>query len=123
MVKTLRNQKGITLIELLAVIVIIGIVAAIAVPAIGKTIENSKTSADNASVSLIKESAIRYALDGSGTFNGNTFTITIKALADAGYLNAVPTFQKLGYNDNTVVTVTKSDNGSVAATLPTLTTP
>ena len=31
----LKNEKGLTLIELLAVIVILGIIAAIAVPSIG----------------------------------------------------------------------------------------
>lgn len=40
--KMLRNEKGLTLIELLAVVVILGIIAAIAVPSIGKIIDNSK---------------------------------------------------------------------------------
>ena len=39
------NQKGLTLVELLAVIVILGIIAAIAIPAIGSIIENSRVSA------------------------------------------------------------------------------
>ena len=38
----LTNQKGLTLIELLAVIVILGIIAAIAIPSIGNIIQNSK---------------------------------------------------------------------------------
>ncbi len=33
--KRLKNEKGLTLVELLAVIVILGIIAAIAVPSIG----------------------------------------------------------------------------------------
>ena len=33
--KRLNNEKGLTLVELLAVIVILGIIAAIAVPSIG----------------------------------------------------------------------------------------
>ncbi|MDN7226964.1 prepilin-type N-terminal cleavage/methylation domain-containing protein [Planococcus sp. N064] len=40
--KKLKEQKGMTLIELLAVIVIIAIIAAIAIPAIGNIIENSR---------------------------------------------------------------------------------
>ncbi|WP_210366743.1 type II secretion system protein [Bacillus sp. REN3] len=39
------NQRGFTLVELLAVIVILGIIAAIAVPSIGKIIDNSKDDA------------------------------------------------------------------------------
>ncbi len=38
----LKDQKGMTLIELLAVIVIIAIIAAIAIPAIGNIIDNSR---------------------------------------------------------------------------------
>ncbi len=40
--KRLNNEKGLTLVELLAVIVILGIIAAIAVPSIGGIIENSE---------------------------------------------------------------------------------
>ncbi|MFJ3387394.1 MULTISPECIES: prepilin-type N-terminal cleavage/methylation domain-containing protein [unclassified Lysinibacillus] len=43
--KLLKNQKGLTLIELLAVIVILAIIAAIAIPAIGNVISNSKDKA------------------------------------------------------------------------------
>ncbi|MBY0222518.1 type II secretion system protein [Sporosarcina aquimarina] len=43
--KKLKNEKGLTLVELLAVIVILGIIAAIAVPAIGNIIDNSRAKA------------------------------------------------------------------------------
>ncbi len=43
--KLLKNQKGLTLIELLAVIVILAIIAAIAIPAIGNIITNSREKA------------------------------------------------------------------------------
>ena len=46
----LKEQKGLTLIELLAVIVILAIIAAIAIPAIGNIIDNSRVGtmkADN----------------------------------------------------------------------------
>ncbi|MBK3493443.1 prepilin-type N-terminal cleavage/methylation domain-containing protein [Viridibacillus sp. YIM B01967] len=41
----MKNEKGMTLIELLAVIVIIAIIALIAIPAIGNIINNSKDKA------------------------------------------------------------------------------
>jgi type IV pilus assembly protein PilA len=41
----LKNQKGLTLIELLAVVVILGIIAAIAVPSIGNLIQKSRVDA------------------------------------------------------------------------------
>lgn len=43
--KLLKNQKGMTLVELLAVLVILGIIAAIAIPMIGNTIKDSKEKA------------------------------------------------------------------------------
>ena len=39
------NNKGVTLIELLIVIVVIGIISAFAVPAVGKFLENAEKSA------------------------------------------------------------------------------
>ena len=43
--KRIKNEKGLTLIELLAVIVILAIIAAIAIPAIGNIIANSRAKA------------------------------------------------------------------------------
>lgn len=87
MTKLLKNAKGLTLVELLAVIVILGIVAAIAIPAISGTIEKSKKNADAASVKMIQEAAIRYAID-------NDYTSVVKAdgdiatkLVGGGYLS------------------------------------
>lgn len=45
MKKRIKNEKGLTLIELLAVIVILAIIAAIAIPAIGNIIQNSRDKA------------------------------------------------------------------------------
>ncbi|WP_191560715.1 type IV pilin protein [Metabacillus idriensis] len=46
--KMLKNERGLTLIELLAVVVILGIIAAIAVPSIGNVIQKSKDDAVHA---------------------------------------------------------------------------
>lgn len=70
--KYLKNQKGLTLIELLAVIVILGIIAAIAVPAIGSVIEKTRLDAVRADAMQVLDAAkLKVASEGvpdSGTF-------------------------------------------------------
>ncbi|MGL6009577.1 MAG: type II secretion system protein, partial [Culicoidibacterales bacterium] len=57
MFKTIKNQKGITLVELLAVMVIVGIIAAISIPAIGNLIENTRKDAFIATAQNVTEAA------------------------------------------------------------------
>jgi len=55
--KQINNEKGLTLIELLAVIVILAIVAAIAIPSIGNIIGKSKERAILADASMVLSGA------------------------------------------------------------------
>lgn len=61
--KKLKDQRGLTLIELLAVIVILGIIAAIAVPAIGNLISNTEKKATVAEGIQIINAAKMYAAE------------------------------------------------------------
>ncbi|MFF2090423.1 prepilin-type N-terminal cleavage/methylation domain-containing protein [Paenibacillus sp. NPDC058174] len=83
-----RNEKGLTLIELLAVLVIVGIIAAIAIPAIGGTIAKSKEKADEATEAMITDAALRYVIDLNVSQTQSGVLIS-KLIAD-GYLNAAP---------------------------------
>ncbi|MFE6167713.1 prepilin-type N-terminal cleavage/methylation domain-containing protein [Viridibacillus arvi] len=68
--KMIKNERGMTLIELLAVIVIIAIIAAIAIPAIGNIITNQKEKAILADASTILSGAKLAFADGAcGTDN------------------------------------------------------
>ncbi|TMV52641.1 prepilin-type N-terminal cleavage/methylation domain-containing protein [Paenibacillus mesophilus] len=102
--KLLKNQKGLTLVELLAVIVILGIIAAIAIPSIGGIVENSKRNADAETDTLVREAAILYLttvdpdgnglLAGGGAVAGYTAgtpdTVTATTLQAQGYLRNIP---------------------------------
>ena len=61
MIKSLLNKKGVTLVELLAVVVILGIIAAIAVPTIGNLIANQQEKADQATLQNVIAAAKTYA--------------------------------------------------------------
>ncbi|PIC96669.1 Tfp assembly type protein [Sporosarcina sp. P26b] len=92
------NQKGLTLVELLAVIVILGIIAAIAVPAIGNIITNSKVNAMKADGQNILAAAQMYFAE-----NGEK-TAELVDLTGGGFLNDV--------GGITEATVSKVDGGN-----------
>ncbi len=78
----LKNKKGLTLIELIAVLVILGIIAAIAVPTIGNTINNQKERAATAEWSAIQSAAELYAVQ-----NTDDDEISMKDLFDNDYIS------------------------------------
>lgn len=81
LLKKRLNQKGLTLIELLAVIVILAIVAAIAVPAIGNVISNSRVGAIKGDAQTAMAAANIYFTD-NGSANGATVTVAQLVTAD-----------------------------------------
>ncbi|WP_137791981.1 type II secretion system protein [Bacillus sp. E(2018)] len=63
--KYAKNEKGLTLIELLVVIVILGIIAAIAVVSIGGIIGNTKDKAKvTEAVQIINAAKLKHSTDG-----------------------------------------------------------
>lgn len=56
-------KRGFTLVELLAIIVIIAIIGLIVVPTVNTAIKNSKERAYEAQVAIIEEGAHKWALD------------------------------------------------------------
>lgn len=58
--KKLKDQRGLTLIELLAVIVILGIISAIAIPSVGNIIQESRIDAVRADAIQVLNAAKMY---------------------------------------------------------------
>lgn len=89
--KLIRNEKGLTLIELLAVIVILGIIAAIAIPSIGGLIDNSKKDAHVANAQqMINAAKIAVTADKDLIpANGEYTVLPLAYLEDKGYLETV----------------------------------
>jgi len=92
--KHLSSQRGVTLIELLAVIVILGIIAAIAVPAVLTQINEAETGAQDATDKVIVDAADRYFV-----MNSNEADVTLDELVSGGYLKSLPD----GYAGTTTV--------------------
>jgi prepilin-type N-terminal cleavage/methylation domain-containing protein len=68
--KTRRSQAGFTLIELLVVVLIIGILAAIAVPQYFKVVEKGKFAESMQFLSGLKGAQERYLAKNGNYFNG-----------------------------------------------------
>ncbi|MQR94845.1 type II secretion system protein [Fictibacillus phosphorivorans] len=70
--KYAKNEKGLTLIELLVVIVILGIIAAIAVVSIGGIIGNTKDKAKvTEAVQIINAAKLKHSTDGALPSDGS----------------------------------------------------
>jgi len=59
----MRNQKGFTLIELIMVTIILGILAAVAIPRYMTTVEKAEAAAEDAVVNSIKAGLETYAVE------------------------------------------------------------
>ncbi|MFC3040113.1 competence type IV pilus major pilin ComGC [Virgibacillus xinjiangensis] len=104
--KNWKKEKGFTLVELLAVIVILGIIVAIAVPAVGSIIDSSEKDAHEANVELFINAAKMADMDEEYDIESG---ISLGDLLDGGYLEEIPTNPTDGIEYSG--SVTKSDDG------------
>jgi len=66
-----RNQKGFTLVELMVVVVIIGVLVAIAVPVYNSVTERAEKSACQANQRIIDSAVMQYQVENDGKYPEN----------------------------------------------------
>ena len=84
------KNKGYTLVELLAVFVILGIIIMISVPVISETINSSKDKAYDEQVKILENAARTYMSEHSKDLpdnNGLSFYVEVEYLKDSGLIS------------------------------------
>ena len=82
-----KNNKGFTMIELLAVVVIMGLLTTIAVPAVYKYVTRARGTSTDTMMKSTFEAAENYMMDNNKIVKaGETYPIDVKVLVEQQYL-------------------------------------
>ncbi len=99
-----NNKKGFTLIELMIVVAIIGILAAIAIPKFADLINKSKEGATKGALSSVRSALQVYYGDNEGWFPADNLAVLTN---NGKYINEIPVAKlpTTGHADSSLVTV------------------
>lgn len=110
-----NSKKGFTLIELMIVVAIIGILAAIAIPKFADLINKSKEGATKGALASVRSSINVYYGDNEGWYPAGpaaaaSATSILAASLTPKYINAIPDAKLpgTGHADNALVAVTST---------------
>ena len=83
-----KGQKGFTLIELIAVLVILTIIMSIAIPSISASIERSKEKQRTAKIKIMESAAEIYIVDRKSLITSSSCYVKIDELISSTLINA-----------------------------------
>ena len=110
-----KLKKGFTLIELMIVVAIIGILAAIAIPKFANLINKSKEGATKGALSSVRSAIQVYYGDNEGWFPADDLTVLT---TNGKYINSIPVAKLPGtpHADSAAVAVYTSSNTTSGGT-------
>lgn len=115
-----KNEKGFTLIELMIVVAIIGILAAIAIPKFAEMLEKSRDGATKGNIGSLKSAISIYYGDQEGvwpidlTYGTAAIMATNNLVFKAKYMDDIPAVKSTGANKSNTVNQNKGPSGSGA---------
>jgi len=92
----MKQRKGVTLIELLIVVLILAALSAIAIPRISQSAQNAKQNACDTNVSVINSAIEMFAADNGGTYPTDDADMQTKVTGDTAYFPDGPPVCPLG---------------------------
>lgn len=109
MSKLYENKKGFTLIELMIVVAIIGILAAIAIPRFAQMLERSRDGATKGNLGALRSAVSIYYGDKEGVWPTDLTT------AFTSYMNPLPPAKSTPLGNSTLVTNVAAVPGSAGS--------
>lgn len=127
---TYRKQKGFTLVEILIVVVILGILAAIVIPQFSEASTEARESSVKSNLQMLRSQIELYKVQHNGSWpdatTGTTFATALTSATDADgtvsatgaygpYMVSVPNNVLCGTEANANVITIKTDTGAPSA--------